>query len=69
MSDYAVYTYSATHLCLGCGGLGDPHWVDMCEKSLTYGLCTECRCPPKEAVSRDGMDRGAGADRTRGTFS
>ena len=42
---FAVYTYSASHSCLGCGGLGDPHWIDMCETSPTYGLCTECRNP------------------------
>jgi len=44
------YAYSAIHMCLGCGGLGDPYWVDMCEKSPTYLLCVECRNPPNPSA-------------------
>lgn len=47
---FAVYTYSAIDMCLGCGGLGDPYWVDMCEKSPTYRLCVECRNPPNRSA-------------------
>lgn len=48
------HAYSALHMCLGCGGLGDPYWVDMYEKSPTYLLCVECRNPPKPSLAGDG---------------
>lgn len=56
------YAYSAIHMCLGCGGLGDPYWVDMYEKSPTYLLCVQCRNPPLKPVGEAcGDDGGASA--------
>jgi len=56
------FCYSASVMCMGCGGIGDPHWVDVNEGSATYGLCTRCRIP-KDEVTQSGMTTGDNRER------